>query len=318
MDHTPHPKKVIVLLQNHHPQDMKLITFALRANRVNFLLLQTVEQCTAYLVEQSAADPVPHFLLTDTGDLEFLKEISTRFPFCSNTVMIGSDLGIIFSEETLFKSVNGFVARNNPNHGTFPGDHGRRAAPAQRRHFGFRHFMHGCYSYTHQRIHNSSGAKAAMTQISGYVHEICQNAAVAIQVEGVCDELVMNALYDANPKYQDADRSTDIVLEDEEVIDINYGCDGKVFAISVTDPFGRLGRETIYQYLKKGFFEETVVNYDGSGAGLGFVRIFHSVNTLVINVVPGKKTEVIGILDISLNRRTFQRVNKSFYYFRHA
>lgn len=309
------PVKIIVLLENHHPQDMKLITFALRANQVHYQVFSTTAECEMYLRNQNHENQELHLLLTDTEDINFIRDISKKYPFCMNAVMIGNDLEFMFKDEQIFNSINCFIARNDPNNVYFP----HQIMGALKRvlsgdFFGLRHFMHGSYTSVTKIINNSHESHNIITEISEYVLKISQNDAMATQVEGIADELIMNAMYDANPKYQHVNRDRELVLNESEKIVVNFGCDGKMFAISVTDQFGRLGKETIYNYLQRCFFEETRVNYEGSGGGLGFYRILNAVNSLVINVVPNKKTEVIGILDITLGRKAFQKIKKSFYY----
>lgn len=307
---------VVVVLQNHHPKDMKLIQFALRANRINYELFNQTDECKSYLEEQAQSKKIQsHLILTDSDDIDFLKEVGDRFPFCLNAVILGEDLASVFEDENLFSAIHCFIARNDPNYVYFPHQiMGAVQRIVSQDFFGLRHFMHGSYTSTTRIINSTEEARDIDTEIGDYVYNISRNKSMATQVEGICDELIMNAMYDANPKYEDFDRSYDIFLNEEEKIVVNYGCDGRMFAISVTDQFGRLGKGTIFQYLRRCFFEEGKISHGEGGAGLGFFRILNSVNSLVINVKPEKKTEVIGILDISLNRRAFQKIKKSFYY----
>ncbi|MGK5091949.1 hypothetical protein WDW89_08010 [Deltaproteobacteria bacterium TL4] len=311
--------KVIVLLGKHHPKDMKLIEFALRANRVQYTVFEDQLLCQKYLEDLVKNHPESletHLLLTDTEDWFFLKEIARSFAFCLNAVIIGAELKSLFSDEVLFNTINCFIARNDPNSFYFP----HQITGAINRilcndFFGLRHFMYGTYSSMNQLVRSTTDATAVITEISEYAHQICNNVSTVAQIEGICDELVKNALYNANPKYEGHDRRTDFELDDSETINVNYGCDGRMFAISVTDDFGRLGKDPLFQYLQRCFFDnEAKISYQGGGAGLGFFRILNAVNSLVINVIPNRKTEVIGILDISLSRRDFQKASKSFYY----
>jgi hypothetical protein len=55
---------------------------------------------------------------------------------------------------------------------------------------------------------------------------------------------------------------------------------------------------------------------DGAGgAGIGLFRVFQSLSKFVVNVAPGRCTEVIALLDLRLNMKKFRQVPKSFHIF---
>lgn len=310
--------KVVVLLGKNYPKDMKLIQFMLRANRVQYQLFEDHGQCTDYLEQYAQVPngrPPLHLLLTDTSDRKFLFELSGKFPFCHVGLMIGEDLQGLFEDEEFFNSINCFFARNDPNCMYFPNQvMGAIHRILNKSMFGLRHFMHGAYSSYAHVINSTNESHQIASEISSYVHNICQNNSMTTKVEGICDELIMNALYAANPRYETQNRDIHFNLDEEEKVVVSYACDGRLFSISVSDQFGRLGKETIYKNLRRCFFSEQRISFDGAGAGLGLYRILNDVNSLVINVIPGVKTEVIGLLDISLSRRASEKIAKSFYY----
>ena len=74
---------------------------------------------------------------------------------------------------------------------------------------------------------------------------------------------------------------------------LRWGCDGRYLAIEVTDRFGSLDRETILRALVP-----TGVKDGSAGAGMGIALGYRSCDHLVFNLSPGRRTEVIALIDI--------------------
>jgi hypothetical protein len=124
----------------------------------------------------------------------------------------------------------------------------------------------------------------------------------------LADELLMNAIYDApvDPvtkvsRYNHLTRSVSVELEPSEYARLRYGYDGTVLALSIDDPFGGLGRDVILKYLKACFdgqFGKINENEGKGGGGMGLYQILTSADLLVTNMKPGKKTEIIALLNV--------------------
>ena len=142
-------------------------------------------------------------------------------------------------------------------------------------------------------------------------------------VFGITEELLMNAIYDApvaggKLHYAELPRTSPIVLQPDEYGKLTFGCDGSVFAISVADPFGALKREKLFQYLKKVLRRSdsaNLIDTKKGGAGLGLFKILYSSHALICNVDPGRKTEVIALIDIQHQVRDFSKMARSVHYF---
>lgn len=136
--------------------------------------------------------------------------------------------------------------------------------------------------------------------------------------KGVADEFIMNAVYNAPVKdgdyrYAKLARTERVDLEPHEYVSFQYGCDGRHLAISVTDHFGSLTVSTIQKYLAKCFTrDEHQIGSSSGGAGMGFYYIFTSLSQFIINIDPGHRTEMIGLLDVSGSYRKFVERPKSF------
>ncbi len=162
-----------------------------------------------------------------------------------------------------------------------------------------------------------------------YIHEVASyaqtlgcNERVVELVETVTDELITNAIYNAprtetgEPKYARRSRRDPVVLADDEVGQLEFACDGDYIAIAQIDPFGALTQDTVVSYLNRCLVKGPEQLSDASGgAGIGLYRVFQSLSKFIINVDPGKRTEVICLLDLRLTMKRFRQAAKSFHIF---
>jgi len=142
-------------------------------------------------------------------------------------------------------------------------------------------------------------------------------------VFGITEELLMNAIYDApvadgRHRYGELPRTTAVDLEPHEYSQLSFGCDGNVFGIAVSDPFGALSKVKLYEYIRKVLRRSDSINLidrKKGGAGLGLFKILYSCHSLICNVQPHVKTEVIALIDIHSQVRDFSKMARSIHYF---
>jgi histidine kinase-like protein len=134
------------------------------------------------------------------------------------------------------------------------------------------------------------------------------------RVETAADELMLNGIYDAprdesgKPLHADLDRRTPVKLAAQSQVRVRWGCDGRSFVVSVTDRFGALARATVATHVQKLLDARSPrlgrgAPGDGGGAGLGLVLAFSAANDLVVQVAPGRFTEVTAALHIAGSNR---------------
>jgi len=108
----------------------------------------------------------------------------------------------------------------------------------------------------------------------------------------VLDEIVTNALYHS-PKDKDGQEKyrefSNIQLLDNEFIRISCAIDSEKYGVSITDSQGTLSRHTVLYKIDRHIRGEGVL--DDSGRGIFMSRIF--ADRMIINIDPGKKTEII-------------------------
>jgi hypothetical protein len=98
----------------------------------------------------------------------------------------------------------------------------------------------------------------------------------------------------------------------EEVV-LKFCFDGTRLGASILDPFGSISQERIVSYIAKCFRKGSdQVDEKAGGAGLGLYYIFDALSSFVINIKPGTKTEMIGLIDITGSYKDFVSKGKSF------
>ena len=141
-------------------------------------------------------------------------------------------------------------------------------------------------------------------------------AQFALEVQ---DELLMNAIWDANPARREVDRGGVVTLAPHEHVKVEWSFDGTSLAIGVRDPFGTFDSALIVKYLRFLFTKDKKrqvhLQQEGHGAGIGLYMVLERLSSLIITVEPGQCTEVIATLNLSQNPRMMARMQRSFQYF---
>lgn len=126
----------------------------------------------------------------------------------------------------------------------------------------------------------------------------------------VSEELLMNAVYDApvdgfgKPLHNYTSRKEEIQLESHQESTFRYGSDGNILAISVTDPFGSLSKDTIHHYLLSNYRGDLEHNEAAKkGAGRGLHQIIENSDLTIFNVRKGQRTEVICLFYLDRSTR---------------
>lgn len=168
-------------------------------------------------------------------------------------------------------------------------------------------------------VTKSSDKAEIVAAAEEYAKNLGVNPRFASLFSSVADEFVTNAVFnaplDAEGRHRFAHKSrTDLVeLDIGEQVEVKFCCDGRRLGISTADPFGSLKTERLLDYLSKCLRKgDDQVDAKEGGAGLGFYYIFDSLSHFVVNLKPGKMTEMIGIIDITGTFRDFTSKHKSF------
>ena len=136
----------------------------------------------------------------------------------------------------------------------------------------------------------------------GFKNSILLQYAIEIQ-----EELLMNAIWDANPKHFLKPRSKPIELDENEHVTLEWAFNGKELAISVKDFFGRMEPSLMEKYIdfifKTGKSPQHKLSEQKIGAGLGMYMVIQRANLLSVFVSEGKVTDVGVVLILKTGRR---------------
>ncbi|MFH0899699.1 MAG: hypothetical protein V2A73_03625, partial [Pseudomonadota bacterium] len=165
----------------------------------------------------------------------------------------------------------------------------------------------------------------AIDDLAEFSRDVGTRRQMIIRIESVADELLMNAMYDAPAAHfglpiQIGERCQSGLgpIGGEPVL-LRFGCDGRHFALSVRDNYGKLGKEQILESLARARAERgnpKAVSAGGTrNSGLGLYFVLCSVTRFVANVDPGRATEVIALFDIRAAGRDIQSCTRSLHVF---
>ncbi len=163
-----------------------------------------------------------------------------------------------------------------------------------------------------------------VAELNDAIHGCALGPRVAAAASLIADELISNALYNAptdatgtHTRSQES-RSGSRPLSGKEQITLRYACDARYFAVEVRDNFGSLDRPTIMRCLKKAVSREpNKVSMKTTGAGIGLASVYGTCNHLVFGLDPGRRTEVIALIDVRFRPAELANAVCSFGVFNH-
>jgi len=170
-----------------------------------------------------------------------------------------------------------------------------------------------------RKLTRASQKQELLDEAEAYARGIGVHPRLATQFKTVADELMTNAVYNAprdaagNSRWGHVARVDEVELGPGEEIEVKFCSDGRRLGIAASDPFGSLTQERLLDYLAKCFRRgDDQIDQKAGGAGLGFYYIFDAVSHLVANIATGRRTEMIGLIDIRGSYRDFAQRRKSF------
>ena len=176
--------------------------------------------------------------------------------------------------------------------------------------FGLEKYLAWGARVCQQAIAGYDDKRAAVDAVTAYARGAGAGRRVARNVECVAQELLMNALYDAEAIGGGAagDQGTGHAL-------LRYASDGRHLAVSVTDRWGALRKEMVIDALMRAQAERGAPRQSGRGAGLGFYMILASATQVIANIDPGRRTEVVCLFDLRQSNRDATRISRAFHMF---
>jgi DNA-binding response OmpR family regulator len=185
--------------------------------------------------------------------------------------------------------------------------------------FGMEKYLTWGITPVDEVVSDSTKKNDHLERFEAFCTDLGLNSRLVGLAKGVADEFLMNAIYNAPVDehgrhiYSKLPRTERVVLTGRAQALFQYACDGRYLALAVSDNFGTLTKETILRYLAKCFSRgDDQIDKKQGGAGIGFYYIVESLNSFVINIAPGERTEVLGLIDVQGSYKDFAERSKSF------
>jgi hypothetical protein len=165
------------------------------------------------------------------------------------------------------------------------------------------------------RLREYKGRTAAIDEVLGYAEKVGVRRQVRSAIGQVCEELLMNALYDApvdengNPIFAEVEIKARLEQLSPRPVSIRYAATENGFAVSVRDRFGRLDKATVLRYIDKCLHSKQQIDRKTYGAGLGIYLITNAATNFVLNVAPGMATEVVCTFDRKTARASLRSLS---------
>ncbi|GAB4566708.1 MAG: hypothetical protein Tsb0020_18640 [Haliangiales bacterium] len=153
------------------------------------------------------------------------------------------------------------------------------------------------------RLRDFKGRSQAIDRVLSFAAESKIRRNIRSSIGQVCEELLMNALYDAPVDAQGRQIFAEIDPHDRtktrspKPVSIRYAATEEGFAIAVRDRFGRLAKNTILTYIDKCLHSPVQIDRKTYGAGLGLYLVANAAARYVVNVAYGVATEVVCTFD---------------------
>jgi hypothetical protein len=113
---------------------------------------------------------------------------------------------------------------------------------------------------------------------------------LALRASEVLDELLMNAVFHAIPRFAEERAHLHFDLEPTECIEVAWAFGENSLALSVSDPFGSLDKQALWRHVSNA--KPTQPISLRKSAGLGLRMIFQRAEQMIVTVAPGIRTEV--------------------------
>jgi hypothetical protein len=169
--------------------------------------------------------------------------------------------------------------------------------------FGIEKYLPEGTPVHYARLRDFEGRGRAIDTVLAFAEESKMRRQVRQAIGAVCEELLMNALYDApvdtdgKSVFADVDPHDRTHTRSPRPVSIRYAATENQFAVAVRDRFGRLAKNTILSYIEKCIHSPNQIDRKTYGAGLGLYLVANAAASYIVNVAYGIATEVVCTFD---------------------
>ena len=169
--------------------------------------------------------------------------------------------------------------------------------------FGIEKYLPENTPVHYARLRDFEGRGKAIQTVLDFAEQQKMRRQVRNAIGSVCEELLMNALYDAPVDAEGRQVFAEIDPHDRtrsrspRPVSIRYAATDELFAVAVRDRFGRLAKNTILAYIDKCLHSPNQIDRKTYGAGLGLYLVANAAASYIVNVAYGIATEVVCTFD---------------------
>ncbi len=169
--------------------------------------------------------------------------------------------------------------------------------------FGIEKYLPEGTQVHYVRLRDFAGRGKAIDTVLDFAAQSRMRRQVRNAIGQVCEELLMNALYDApvdetgQQIFAEVDPHDRTKTRSPRPVSIRYAATETQFAIAIRDRFGRLAKNTILSYIDKCLNSPTQIDRKTYGAGLGLYLVANAAASYICNVAYGIATEVVCTFD---------------------
>jgi CRP-like cAMP-binding protein len=297
----PVRKKVLLLEPNKKQQN--IVKTAVGSTGVELMIASSAEEA-----QRLFSDSIPDVIFCDETSFEFLNWAQEK-NYQGQSVLI-EPAQMDFRRLRSLPFVQSVISRDPEDRtGTVKSILTSLTKILHQNYFGIEKYLAWGTEIQSQSLFRSKDRAPIKEDMLQHFKSLGIRVSVLDRVQVACEEMMMNAIYDAptdkegKSLFNHLPRTTEIVLNSEQQANFTYGCDGNLLAVSIQDPFGSLSREIIMNYLESCYGNQAgTLNAEKGGAGRGLHQILESCDWTIFNIKPGNKTEVIGLFDIDQKR----------------
>jgi hypothetical protein len=254
-------------------------------------------------VESIAGDVIPHryvFYSATDGDVTALSTLVPKLRDRAHVTIVTpratlSDLTVYLRDDR----VNHVVVGDELDHGVFVTAQKLLTGDI----FGIEKYLPSGTDVHYARLRDFDGRGRAIDTVLEFAEQSKMRRQVRSAIGQVCEELLMNALYDApidadgNQVFANVDPHDRRDMTTPRPVSIRYAATDTHFAVAVRDRFGRLAKNTILSYIEKCIHSPDQIDRKTYGAGLGLYLVANAAASYVVNVAHGIATEVVCTFD---------------------
>lgn len=176
--------------------------------------------------------------------------------------------------------------------------------------FGLEKYLGWCSSIRSARLDNALDRPGAVSALVTGVGEAGMSERVTSLASVIADELLANAIYAApvdehgGHPHRTAPRDQALPLEGRSAVQLRWGCDARMLAVEVSDGWGSLEATAPGPLIARSARRagraggSAAVASTGDAGGMGLALAYACCHQLVIGVAPGKRTEMIALIDV--------------------